>query len=328
MEPIRILHASDLHIARIAKLKSITTLKSLFKSPRKFFNGVNRVRWANTYDPTVLRAFVDFISRTPDIDALLFTGDLATTGDFDDLAMAFRFFKDHDSAPWLYGPVKAFSDPCLAGIELPVWLLPGNHDRFSKSGPGVFVPGGKEFHNVFSDYWNDDVKVYPKLTTKSGLTSIVIVAADFSLRSADDCGSWLNRYGGGKVYQDILDKLELETRLLTDAEHPGLTVFWAIHFPPAYPKLSRPMRLIDCEAVLSAASRCGVRAIMSGHTHVPRRYTTTGTNIEVFCAGTATEYDPNTSHHFQIVNIYDHSKIRIDHYGLDQSGGFTLARSD
>ena len=100
MESIRILHASDLHIAEFANLKSFADTPD---SVTAFFGFLKHPSFANSYDPTILRSFADFVNRQASVDSILITGDIATTGDYPDLEIAHRFVEQGITFPWLSG---------------------------------------------------------------------------------------------------------------------------------------------------------------------------------------------------------------------------------
>jgi len=79
-----------------------------------------------THDEAVVAALRVFVElESPELDAVLCSGDLATTGDERDLALAAAFLSD------------------LIPESVPCFVLPGNHDRFG--GPPLYPPGGTAF---------------------------------------------------------------------------------------------------------------------------------------------------------------------------------------
>ena len=320
MESIRILHASDLHIAKEDGIKSLIEPRSA----RQVLKSLKDRALATSYDASVLQSFADFVRSQRSLDAVLLTGDIATTGSYDDLATAHRFVRG-DTVPWFSGNFRIFSEPSIAGTDAPLWLIPGNHDRFSPHRYLGFAPGSREFHRVFQSLWDDDVRLYP--TISRGDTSVTIIGADLSLRRSRDCGlkPW-NRYAQGKAYPDIVKKLEEVTRLaLNNHGSKHAIVLWAIHFPPRYPGLSPRMKLLDSDAIIRAANRSGVRAVLTGHTHNDLKYSRHGMKFEVLCAGTASEFLPKNGNHFQIIIIED-NELRLEHYEFNREyAGFQLS---
>ncbi|MDX6497270.1 MAG: Calcineurin-like phosphoesterase [Blastocatellia bacterium] len=307
MESIRILHASDLHIANIANLKS--PIDHL--SARSIWGTIRHRNVATSYDPSILKAFSDFVAASHPLDAILLTGDIATTGEYADLVRAHRFIGGRFSTAWFSGYPGIFPDPELSRTLAPIWLIPGNHDRLTKTG-NAFNPGGHLFHKVFNDYWTGDVRSYPVIEKDS--FAVAVIGADFSLRRSRDCRCpFLNKYAQGKVYDDVLKQLVLQTNSVRSTWLDELVVLWGIHFPPNYDDISRSMRLVDEESLISAANECGVDAILSGHTHKRLNYRHEGMQFDVLCAGTVSEFQPTQMNHFQIINVWANGS-RVDNY--------------
>jgi predicted phosphodiesterase len=302
MSPIRILHASDLHIAEAPSL--ISPIDKI--SPGTFIEAITRRTLASSFDPSVLGRFTSFVHNRlgGHIDAVLLTGDIATTGLKHDLEVAHRF---------IVGPphpiLPAFNtrmEPTLAGLGTPVWLLPGNHDRYMRTKLLDYSPGGKLFDHIFGAHWRDVVQTFGPLNQPN--VSAAVIAADFNLKSKRDRKGRLGKYAQGRVYPAILDKLERATDDVR-CEHAAfhrtepLAIIWALHFPPKYPGLSRAMQLIDGHELIRRANQCDVNALVAGHTHEPVRYSTPDMKFDVFCAGTASQYYAPHGNHFQIINV-------------------------
>jgi 3',5'-cyclic AMP phosphodiesterase CpdA len=60
------------------------------------------------------------------LDAIIITGDLATTGLPADLLPAERYVTEACTDKWL----TSRQAPSLASHDLPIFLIPGNHDRY------------------------------------------------------------------------------------------------------------------------------------------------------------------------------------------------------
>jgi 3',5'-cyclic AMP phosphodiesterase CpdA len=318
MECIRLLHASDLHIARIANLKAPYEGFSI----RNILQSLKYRSLTTSYDPSVLRAFSDFVSRHRLLDAVLLTGDIATTGDYDDLVEAFQFVDGRFSSAW-FSHYPAFPNPSLSQTDVPVFVLPGNHDRLSKT-EGLFEPGGTMFHRVFGDYWVGDVKAYPIIRKDS--LAVAIIAADFSLRSSKDVHlAVLNKYAQGRVYEDVLQQLVLQTKSERENWTDDLIVLWAIHFPPSYRSISRSMKLLGESELIRAANECEVQAVLCGHTHKQLNYRRAKMHFQVLCAGTVSEHRPRERHHFQIITL-NRNGMQLDSYEYDHAyADFRLA---
>ena len=302
MSPIRILHASDLHIAETPSL--ISPFDKI--SPGTFVEAVTRRTFASSFDPSVLGRFTSFVHNNLGgrIDAVLLTGDIATTGLRHDLEVAYRFVTGPPHP--VVQAVNTRMEPTLAGLRVPVWLLPGNHDRYVRTKLLDYSPGGRLFDHVFGTYWRGPVQTFGPVNGPD--ISAVVIAADFNLKSKRDRRGRLGKYAQGRVYPAILDQLEQAT---IDAryEHAArgraeaLAVVWAVHFPPKYPALSRTMQLIESHQLIRRANYCDISALVAGHTHEPVRYSTPGMKFDVFCAGTVSQYYAPHGNHFQIINL-------------------------
>jgi len=89
--------------------------------------------FASSYNPGALDCLCNFIEdQESRLNAIIITGDLATTGLEPDLEKARAFLEgDPDVAPEF--------DQTIAHVKLPVFVLPGNHDRYQYTGKGFFV---------------------------------------------------------------------------------------------------------------------------------------------------------------------------------------------
>jgi 3',5'-cyclic AMP phosphodiesterase CpdA len=223
-------------------------------------------------------------------DGFVVTGDLATTGDQQDLSIARSFFEGslcysirHQS--------EQFSLFKFPADKLAV--LPGNHDRYD----GLLChPGGTNFEDTdaFCEQWrltpttslgNSKEKVQSFHFSKND-DSLTVIAADFSLPQ----GKYRNplRYlGKGLVNAEILKALVNRTEMAKQTS----AVVWAVQFPPRFRGLSRSLRLEDEDRLIDSATRLGVSHILAGHTHICDRYFARSRNsnyITVICAGSPT----------------------------------------
>lgn len=290
---------------------------------------------ATSYNPGALDCLCNFIDGES-LDAVVITGDLATTGLAPDLEKA-RIFLEGTSV----------FDQSIAGVSAQMLLLPGNHDRFVYTGRGfLFSPGGKDFDSVFKDHWSGPVKVCDVLRNEQDRLSVLIIAADFGLASPQH-STWpllkLNRLAQGRVYQEILKKLEEKTKEAQEGERTlnGRTpvTLWAIHFPPYFPYknagragrvLDRLTKgLIDENHLIASARRHNVSAILAGHTHEADDYPAGDYQIRVLCAGTATQ-DDIAEKQCQIIEVSKNSigqpKITVREYLQDEYGSTFVAR--
>jgi 3',5'-cyclic AMP phosphodiesterase CpdA len=358
MPTIRILHASDLHIAEVPNLVAVSDRLSAGISLRKIFSqaalkSVKHTARVSTYDPTLLLALAEFVNDDYEsnhiqkqgnpIDAIVLTGDIATTGRTKDLECARRFLEDaydpnvpaQQSAVQAAGSISRVLNhkECPHGDEpVRLLLMPGNHDRLEPSGLGDYSPGGKEFDNILGNHWakttslkhhGSDVR---ELEIIKGPLRVSVVAADCNLKDNKDReGHWWNKYAQGRVYHGRGTTHILGNLLLATSKAPVENiVLWATHFPPRFPHIPRAMKLIDDALLVKAANRHEVSAVLCGHTHEPLRYKYPEMDFEVLCAGTATQHHSSTGHYLHVVEISGDDKINatvnVEHYEYQGAG--------
>lgn len=291
---------------------------------------LRKVFAASSYNPGAVDCLCNFIEGDGSFDALVLTGDIATTGLSQDLEKAREF---------LEGPATD-EDSTIAGLVQRVHLLPGNHDRFIFTGNGfLYAPGGDEFERILGQHWSGKVKLYdPPLRSQQEELSVLIVAADFGLQRSADC-TWpllaVGRLAQGRVYPDVLAELERVTKAAWAAEQDSypnntIVILWAIHFPPFFPYAGRfklldrrTKNLIDEQELVAKAAECGVQAILAGHTHRAKDYMAGEQGVCVLCAGTATQHE-DYDRQIQIINISIKPDggvgIDLENYLLDLNG--------
>jgi len=303
MPSVRILHASDLHLASTPNNVSPADRFT----PGTIKDALINQMLASSHDPSILLSFAKFVyqqSRKGSLDAVLLSGDISTTGAREDLDQAFDFI--HAPVEPGLGWQDAAGKARLSEVNTLVWLLPGNHDRYETSFYG-YTPGGVEFDEVFKSDWQGPVQTY-ELLIKAGLT-VTLVAADFNLIRARDSERLLGWLAQGNVYPDILNKLEDATNKLP--EHARQCVIWAVHFPPAFPRVSPYLQLIDGDLLTHRANSCGVKAVLAGHTHDAVKYRRPNMTFDVFCAGTASQAFSPEGNHFRIIEVNSDNAGRV-----------------
>jgi hypothetical protein len=184
--------------------------------------------------------------------------------------------------------LNAELNPTISEVRAPVFLLPGNHDRYRNH---LGHSGGTSFDQVFSGFWGNPNPYVRSCVIQDpdSVDKLGIVAADFALRSDDDYdGPWWHRYGQGCAYTDIVNMLEKRTLELFQ-RYDGIGIVWMVHFPPSFEACGNlALILRNHERVIEAAQACNVRIIFSGHIHKPYQGKEGG--VEVVCAGSATCY--------------------------------------
>jgi 3',5'-cyclic AMP phosphodiesterase CpdA len=368
MSPIKILHASDLHISEMEMIRSPKDtwhdLSNWDVSPTALRERREALRaiWesfrtgtvsASSYRTEILESFAAFVyinSKKFDprgdvtggcLDAVVLTGDLATTGKEEDIRLVDEFL----NAPSTLTKDAYYSDKnadaTLGALQIPVGFLPGNHDRFEltneiawstpiKDIPRFFNPGGTNF-DTLNDFRGSPVQMMKRLESplpNDRVLTAYIFLADMTLREFDDHDDWGGGWiGQGKAHQEICDELVDQTlkvrRELPDNEVPAF--IWACHFPPKFPWAKDNCRLVEDYVFLRAANRARIDAVLTGHTHRQLEYRRPFGRFDIFSCGTTTQYEPTTEpggrhannnrkgNFIQILTIdEDRGRIRID----------------
>lgn len=337
MPLFRLLHISDLHIGETPQqlgflpfvkagfaLSSYTGMASVSSHDENILEGLALLAW----------------NERNNLDAIVITGDLATTGVRADLEAADRF---------LYEPHSS-SDPHLAVGDYPtlnnpaplnIYLIPGNHDRYE----GKFhTPAGTVFDDIFGPggrgVWPGGQAAHALDVLRKGGAALGIIGADFSLRTAmhiksANPGLYL---GAGRAHRDVTDELIRLTNVMRQAE-PDIEVVWLAHFPPRFPNLDPCLPLLAEDRLVQAAFRAQVNYLLTGHTHEEARYAVLDTvhsiygkpSFEVFCAGTATEYrlpgarEPRTAHLLEFdITPGSRSTLKVSTLTWPQSGSYWM----
>lgn len=247
----------------------------------------------SSYCPDIVAGVANFIFRNgEEADAIIITGDLATTGMHTDLGVAKTFVTE----PAVLTYKTQGKAPTLNSNSLPVYLLAGNHDRFTNNRA---APSSRNFDFVFSDHLGEgyDGFVGEWIVVKDG-ARVAFISADFSLRHDQDVLSSAHVYGQGKVYDDTLDKLRRRTFDIK-GKHPDAVLVWLIHFAPF--ECGVWLELQGWDAILKAAEAAGVQVTLCGHTHVPRRISSVGHTV--YCAGSAGCADSEENSYVHIIEV-------------------------
>jgi 3',5'-cyclic AMP phosphodiesterase CpdA len=330
MSSVSILHASDLHISFHKQLRSpldqLNDLENRWDLSGKGLSEKQRIlkqlliAWrqessASSYDPETLEALAEFIYEkarkkpgesgetidgSAELDAVVLTGDLATTGTRDDIAKTHQFL----TAPYdVRYPHKSsdtsYRGATLSGVGIPIIYLPGNHDRYvptrdfyGPSLPKFFNPGGTNFDSIISDFRADPIQMAVIESVDSRL-KVIIFAVDFTLEDFSDHEGFYGWLAQGRAYSNIRKDLLAQTKkAVEDHIDQSVVILWAIHFPPYYPGINKHSSLLAEDKLITAANSSGVTAILAGHTHKQLSYKHPFMSPEVYCCGTTTQFEP------------------------------------
>lgn len=290
MALFRLLHASDLHIAsrpeRIGLADAGTRLGGLA------LGRGGSLSLTSSHDASVAEKLALYARELVEnrlIDAIVLSGDLATTGSSRDLQAAAAFVRKD-----------------LGECGVPVVLIPGNHDRMAVP---THKPGGTGFDGVFASAWGvgQTARILSVLEkTVGGRSRLALVGADFTLRHAADATARLGgAFGQGRVHATTLRQLVSLTEALRQLD-PAMAVLWVVHFPPGFRDVAPALSLINDDSLIEAAEQQGVAAILAGHTHECRDYDISfgAAPVRVLCAGTATQYHAPGGNFVHLVEIH------------------------
>ncbi len=258
MAEFRFLHISDLHLTT-CPFSGAWDISSLIKIG-KYIN-----------------------KHSNSLDLIVLSGDLSENADQSNLKAARELLLgDSPNAARLSSSVhiSALKNHPIVRKEIPVCVLPGNHDRFF--GLGNSKSGSKEFESVFGDNWEfgnpnqfavthslsgcEFVKTYTHPKESEFLTFCL---ADFSLAKSTDTLPVIGSLGNGKVYANRLNALIAETRRIKD--DPALknsALIWVIHFSP-HTSVPNVLKLLNSREFSQSVADYDIPIVLAGHTHQP-----------------------------------------------------------
>lgn len=327
MISFRLAHLSDLHFGRRINWFSPLDHDTLTKSTAGAFAFLTaketRGRAADIFYPSTFSpdAAVSLLSalddQKHDIDGIVITGDLATTGDDRDLKIACEYFSGSIPESWGLGKPNLLS--LVASLRYSLLTLPGNHDRYD--GPAL-TPTSRNYENFFGAAWdfNKDRAYASDPTDKSSRRVQIsmlrqeekllgILLADLSLKGINSGSGLLSHLGQGDVIQHVIDELSASTKgLQADALAEGfdMGIIWAVHFPPNFPDVNNSLALLNSGLLVDAATATGVSLILAGHTHKTLRYkatSSTGTAVEIICTGPSAGISDHDTYSFSIIDL-------------------------
>jgi len=307
MTIFRVLHLSDLHFAATAEAVNFVDVPrsqlatEMVSRLRKKTTEIT-FRYPTTYDPSAAEdiAIVAFLDT--ELDLILISGDISTTGTRSDLVVAKEFITATPARGWL----SERNFPTLVAANVPIALLPGNHDRFRRAS-FPFGTGGTEFDEQFNEHWWVGQNASLLGLLKKDSDWIAFVGADFTLheKTLDP----REEAGRGHVSEHILKSLRLLTKRVRESVQQRYekspAVAWVVHFAPEFEGLDEFLVLENDAVLIAAAAEDSVNHILCGHTHEKRVYQArTQRSVTVHCAGAASAYKAPQGNVVQIVEFH------------------------
>jgi hypothetical protein len=233
METFRVLHLSDFHFCLEPNRRNYL---SVLQSPRNeiltlLFNRETKYTLRpGSYRQNLAEGVASFVyERRNEIDLLLITGDLGTTGMAEDLTVAHNFiFHPAENTYLYYAPETLLVLlPTLQGAKRGIMFFAGNHDRYADN---KGTPNCANFESVFGDQLSTRRDPEIAILTGDGGEEIAFIAADFCLRSVQHAAPGaLSHYGQGMAYDSVVSDIVKKTRLVRDnaakSQYCGLCIF-------------------------------------------------------------------------------------------------------
>jgi predicted phosphodiesterase len=286
MARFSIVHLSDLHLADVPRqVDPFTILKNFTQVIRNqgwLPPGWNQA-WVSSHNPiVVIEAARRALLLAP--DAVVITGDLATSGDVADIATVSELLASPPlpAAPWLAATPKGQTPGTLSTAKK-LFTIPGNHDRYQAHWQQTYYdPGATTCDPVLG--WPTGATVVARGTLSSGSDNLSFVGIDCSLDANDVGDVPFGHLAQGRVppnFQGAVHRVH--------AQLPAGAIAWLVHWPAEFQTFSYGHNLIGEAELLRVARAEGVAFILSGHTHETRAYRTTA-NIPVFCCGSTSQH--------------------------------------
>lgn len=292
MPSARFFHLSDLHLA--LRPKKVDPLTFMRPAP----SGLPAdwaLAWQSSYHPGALLSAVALLDAAARPDAVLVSGDVATSGDHHDLLIGSKVLRGRPSRGFftphpLAGEASLPANSVLPTIQhLPgvVWI-PGNHDRYDTSSI-PWAPGSRAFDEVVG--WSPCAGQHgPRITgphTLGANEQLVVLGIDATLDRINEQMS----PPAGFLAEGIIRAPDLAELInATPAPARDRFIVWVVHWPPEFPRhLAKPLHGLQNEKdLLRAAKKAGVDLILSGHTHADTVYMSS-VGIPVACCGSTSQ---------------------------------------
>ncbi len=225
--------------------------------------------WLSEHPAALLRAAVERVHRLGNVDFVVFTGDLF----------------DQAEAAALDEFVTIVRDlPC------PYHVCVGNHDVVGKPWPGRLTK------QVFAERLGLPEKLYYSVPIKPGFRLIVLDTVPQAFPHAQ-----------GRIPEEQMDWLRWQLLV-----HKNEVVVIALHHPPMAPAYFREFRLHPGDGASFAeliAASSNVAAVLSGHLHVPRRWSY---RRRPFFSAPSLGGPPNAFRHFRLEVTARQARLRYD----------------
>jgi hypothetical protein len=322
----RYIHISDPHFCvEPVRYNALTLIR---RRPRAFIDtgrprgpGLLSLAKPASYVPDIISGVAQFcFDRRHVSDGILITGDLATTGLATDIRVANAFI----SEPARSGYVTERQSPTLHPSNLPILIIPGNHDKYIDN---QGTPNGRTFELTFPQYLRNCWDGVGHWVRKKNDTTIGLISADFCLLERGDAlDKVAGVYGQGRVYEHILDELKRRTLNLR-ARYRGIYLIWIIHFAPF--DCGYGLQLIDFDEIISSARLLNIVATLCGHTHRAAKHQID--NHIIYCAGSAGCVDSEDDSRVHVIQIDIDKECRISRESYWWDAGqheFTFIRID
>jgi 3',5'-cyclic AMP phosphodiesterase CpdA len=319
MDTFDLIHISDLHFGSDPLEANIFDLLKSQPNAESFGVATNKLGGLlkpGSHNHDIARKLAKLIFNIQQsVSALVITGDLARTGKWSDLSSALNFLT---LSP---GPASGFltasGEPTIAGTNLNIFAIPGNHDRYKDDWGN---PGSTTFDSVFNSVWSGIPFGISsaKLQHEGGSETLALVAADFCLQSGLDTtgANFITKYGQGRVYSGVLSAL---TNLTAGFQQQGCGVIWLCHFPPSNKAYNgNELLLNDLDKLIQAAVNLGVKYILAGHIHKSATYPEQ--SVHVLCAGSGCAYLQTTNSAHRLRFTVDNGNVDLilqSHYRWD-----------
>ena len=223
---LTVAHLSDPHLTTLAHAR----LRTLFnKRVLGYLSWWRRRRFV--HDPRVLLAVVeDLVRSAPDQVAL--TGDLTHVGLPEECA---------EARDWLVA----------LGRRVPLFVVPGNHDRYTRDEPTLTIERWREYLR------GDDSEVLPSVRLRG---RIALIGVDTAVPTAPFLAT-------GEVGAAQRERL---SRLLAELGERGYFRLVALHHSPLPHGHAWRKRLVDAHETMAILERAGAELVIHGHGHVER----------------------------------------------------------